>query len=96
MTDKAGHPSPQRRTLAWALQQFGELKAACPSIPVYLRQYSFSPSDVCSTPGVVPEPSDGIVALCMDSTAAKKMKPIKSIEREDCYFRSKGSTGDVG
>ncbi|GKT67457.1 hypothetical protein ColTof3_14796 [Colletotrichum tofieldiae] len=80
LTDSLGTYSPPSRTLAWALREFDKLNAYCGKLPVYRRCYFTESSRVVPTPGYLPEPSDGVVAIHLGSTAARKIKPVKSVE----------------
>lgn len=47
---------------------------------MYKRRYFLDVRSVAPTPGCLPEPSDGAVAIHVETTAARKIKSVKSIE----------------
>lgn len=82
LTDSLGDPSPTKRTILWAAHEFVKFASTCSDLPVYHRRYFSTAQDVYPTPGYLPEPSDGVVAIHESSTAARKLKDVKSIELE--------------
>lgn len=80
LTDASGQLAPPDRTAAWAFGEYVAVKRLYTDLPVYLREYYQTPGEVRPTPGILEELSDGIVAIHVDSTSARKIKTIKSVE----------------
>lgn len=80
LTDSSGGFSPVDRCMKWSVDEFKRVVADRPTLPVHLRSYHSSMTEVRAHTTFLSSPSDGVMAIDIASTSARKLKTLKSIE----------------
>lgn len=82
LTSSLGEFSPVDRSMKWSVDEFKRVLNDRPTLPVHMRRYFLSATDVHVPTTFLSSPADGVMAIDIASTSARKLKALKSIELE--------------
>lgn len=96
LTDSSGNPSPPGRTMTWVLSQFSAVRTSLAPLNVHVRRYHATQAEAERMSKSVPYLTDGIMAIRIDGTSAKKIKSEKAVElRLNSDMSLTTSDGDI-